>query len=50
MRLEITSDARNFPSRKVAENAGFELEGIRRKSRRDVTGELADSCMYARVF
>ena len=50
MRLEITSDARNFPSRKVAEKAGFELEGIRRKSRRDVTGALADSCMYARVF
>jgi RimJ/RimL family protein N-acetyltransferase len=50
VRLEITSDARNTASRKVAEKAGFELEGIRRKSRRDVGGELADSCMYARVF
>jgi RimJ/RimL family protein N-acetyltransferase len=50
VRLEITSDARNGASRKVAENAGFTLEGIRRKSRRDVAGELADSCMYARVF
>jgi RimJ/RimL family protein N-acetyltransferase len=50
VRLEITSDARNTASRKVAEKAGFELEGIRRKSRRDVAGELADSCMYARVF
>jgi RimJ/RimL family protein N-acetyltransferase len=50
VRLEITSDARNTASRKVAEKAGFELEGIRRKSRRDAAGELADSCMYARVF
>lgn len=50
VRLEITSDARNAASRKVAEKAGFELEGIRRKSRRDVAGEVADSCIYARVF
>ena len=50
VRLEITSDARNAASRRVAEKAGFELEGIRRRSRRDAAGELADSCMYARVF
>jgi RimJ/RimL family protein N-acetyltransferase len=50
VRIEIGTDARNVASRKVAEKAGFELEGIRRKSRRDVAGELADSCMYARVF
>jgi RimJ/RimL family protein N-acetyltransferase len=50
VRLEIASDARNTASRKVAEKAGFELEGVRRRSRRDVAGELADSCMYARVF
>lgn len=49
-RFEITSDARNAPSRRVAERAGFELEGIRRRSRRDGAGELADSCMYARIF
>ena len=49
-RLEITSDARNSPSRRVAEKSGFVLEGIRRNSRRDSTGELADSCMYARIF
>jgi len=49
-RLEITSDARNAASRRVAEKSGFELEGIRRASRRDAAGELADSCMYARVF
>jgi RimJ/RimL family protein N-acetyltransferase len=50
VRIEIGTDARNTPSRKVAEKAGFELEGIHRRSRRDVAGELADSCMYARVF
>ncbi len=49
-RIEITSDARNAASRRVAEKSGFELEGIRRRSRRDCAGELADSCMYARVF
>jgi len=49
-RLEITSDARNVASRRVAEKSGFELEGIRRASRRDFAGALADSCMYARVF
>ena len=49
-RLEITSDARNAASRRVAEKSGFVLEGIRRRSRRDAAGELADSCIYARVF
>ena len=49
-RLEITSDPRNLPSRRVAEKAGFALEGIRRQSRRDPAGNLYDSCMYARIF
>ena len=49
-RLEISSDARNAASRRVAEKSGFELEGIRRCSRRDSAGQLSDSCMYARVF
>lgn len=49
-RLEITCDARNAASRRVAEKCGFELEGIRRASRRDAQGGLADSCMYARLF
>jgi len=49
-RIEISSDARNTASRRVAEKSGFELEGIRRRSRRDTKGELSDSCMYARVF
>lgn len=50
LRIEITSDARNAASRRVAEKCGFALEGIRRRSRRDAEGGLADSCMYARVF
>jgi RimJ/RimL family protein N-acetyltransferase len=49
-RLEITSDTRNTASRRVAEKSGFTLEGIRRNSRRDAAGELADSCLYAQVF
>ena len=49
-RIEITSDPRNVPSRRVAEKAGFALEGIRRQSRRDPAGNLYDSCMYARIF
>ena len=49
-RLEIASDARNAASRRVAEKSGFVLEGICRNSRRDLGGELADSCMYARTF
>ena len=49
-RLEIACDARNAASRRVAMKCGFELEGIHRRNRRDTAGELADSCMYARVF
>jgi RimJ/RimL family protein N-acetyltransferase len=49
-RVEITSDARNLASRRVAEKSGFVLEGIKRQGRRDPAGELADSCMYARIF
>ncbi len=49
-RLEITCDARNAASRRVAEKSGFELEGILRGSRRDTAGGIADTCMYARIF
>jgi len=50
VRLEIRSDARNAPSRRVAEKCGFELEGILRRSRRDGEGALADACVYAKVY
>ena len=49
-RIEITSDARNAASRRVAEKSGFLLEGILRSRRRDNDGELTDACMYARTF
>ena len=49
-RLEITSDARNTPSRRVAEKCGFVLEGILRQRRRDNSGQLSDACMYAKTF
>jgi len=49
-RLEIGSDARNAPSRRVAEKCGFVLEGILRQARRDNSGALSDACVYARVF
>ena len=49
-RLEISTDARNAASRRVAEKCGFELEGIRRHAKRDCAGKLADACLYARVF
>lgn len=49
-RIELTADARNSPSRRVAEKCGFTLEGIHRNARRDNAGELADKCMYAITF
>jgi RimJ/RimL family protein N-acetyltransferase len=49
-RIEITCDTRNAASRRVAEKAGFELEGIKRNGRVDNDGKLADSCLYARIF
>jgi RimJ/RimL family protein N-acetyltransferase len=49
-RLEITADARNAASRRVAEKSGFELEGVLRQARRDNAGGLSDVCMYARTF
>ena len=49
-RVEITADAANAPSRRVAERSGFALEGILRQSRRNAAGEVADTCMYARIF
>jgi len=49
-RLEIGSDARNLPSRRVAEKCGFVLEGILKQARRDNAGELVDACVYAKTF
>lgn len=49
-RIEIGSDARNTPSRRVAEKCGFTLEGILRQARRDNAGLLSDACVYAKTF
>lgn len=49
-RVEICCDARNAASRRVAEKAAFELEGLHRLARRDTDGGLSDACTYARVF
>ncbi|MBL8510693.1 MAG: GNAT family N-acetyltransferase [Betaproteobacteria bacterium] len=49
-RLEICSDPENLKSRRVAERAGFVLEGILRQNRIGPGGKLCDSCMYAKIF
>ena len=49
-RVEITCNAANAASRRVAEKSGFSLEGVLRSHRRATDGGLADTCMYARVF
>jgi ribosomal-protein-serine acetyltransferase len=49
-RLDITNDAENAKSRAVAERAGFVLEGVLRSARRNMQGDLADHCVYAKVF
>ncbi len=49
-RVEITCNAANTASRRVAKKSGFSLEGVLRSHRRATDGKLADTCMYARVF
>ena len=49
MRVEIRCDARNVNSRRVAERAGFQLEGILRQQARDNDGNLRDTCVFARL-
>jgi RimJ/RimL family protein N-acetyltransferase len=49
-RIEIWCDNRNERSWRVAERAGFTLEGIMRKQRRDeVDGTLVDKRVYAKI-
>ena len=47
--IEIRCDARNARSRRVAERAGYMLEGILRRRERAPAGELRDSCVYAKL-
>ncbi len=46
-RLAWRCDARNVASRRTAEKAGFELEGILRGERRQEDGSRVDTCCYA---
>jgi RimJ/RimL family protein N-acetyltransferase len=48
-RVEIRMDDRNVASRRVAERAGFTLEGVLRRDCRTAGGGLRDTRVYARV-
>jgi RimJ/RimL family protein N-acetyltransferase len=48
-RVTIQMDERNRASRRVAEKAGFALEGILRNDERDNDGGLRNTCIYALI-
>ncbi|RYD24432.1 MAG: N-acetyltransferase [Verrucomicrobiaceae bacterium] len=48
-RVYLTTDDKNIASWKLAERAGFELEGILRNERRNLTGGLRDTRVYSRI-
>jgi RimJ/RimL family protein N-acetyltransferase len=48
-RVEIRMHDRNLRSRRVAERAGFALEGVLRNEQRHADGTLRDTRVYARV-
>ena len=48
-RIEIHTDSRNERSWRVAERAGFVLEGILQMTYRDVDGKLGDTRIYAKI-
>ncbi|GIP36985.1 ribosomal-protein-serine acetyltransferase [Paenibacillus sp. J31TS4] len=48
-RIEIRCDSRNSRSAKVAERAGFTLEGILRNDKRDVDGSLRNTMIFSKV-
>jgi RimJ/RimL family protein N-acetyltransferase len=47
-RLQALCDARNRPSCRLAERAGFRREGLLRDYERDPRGELCDQVLYAK--
>jgi len=49
-RIEIRTSSLNHASQRVAERAGFELEGILRNHMRHVDGSLRDTMLYSRVI
>ncbi len=46
-RIQIRADAENARSRRVAERAGYELEGILKNHGADGNGRLFNDCIYA---
>ncbi|HUB27599.1 MAG TPA: GNAT family protein, partial [Tepidisphaeraceae bacterium] len=48
-RVEIQTDELNTRSRRVAERAGFVLEGILRNQYHHRNGELRNACVYSRI-
>jgi RimJ/RimL family protein N-acetyltransferase len=48
-RVFLTTDTRNVASWRLAERAGFVLEGILRNDRRDLSGGLRDTRVYSRI-
>jgi RimJ/RimL family protein N-acetyltransferase len=48
-RVEIKCDETNDRSRRVAERAGYALEGILRNDERDHHGNLRSTCIFAKV-
>ncbi|MCU6708796.1 GNAT family N-acetyltransferase [Paenibacillus sp. J5C_2022] len=48
-RIEIRCDSRNTASKRVAERAGYTLEGILRQQERAVDGTLRDTMVFSKV-
>lgn len=48
-RVEIRCDSRNLPSARVAERAGFRLEGELRNNELDTGGTLRNTLVYAMI-
>lgn len=48
-RVEIRCDERNTRSRRVAERAGYLLDGILRRDDRAPNGEVRNTCIYGKV-
>jgi RimJ/RimL family protein N-acetyltransferase len=48
-RIEIRCNARNLPSARLAERAGFTLEGVLRNQTRDESGLLGDKMIFSKV-
>lgn len=50
LRIEIRTDSRNERSWRVAERAGFILDGILKNNTRDVDGILGETRIYSKIY